>query len=425
MPDLPTQQDLPPVAVGQHPSQQPPQPEQPPFSPPQPPQPEQPQVVQTAGDAKDGIDKCPHCGSSDIELNPQTGMLHCHYCHSEWSAPADALTGDVHQLSGIVIGSGAQDIIPSVDVVMTFKCSACGAEVIVDTREALQARCHWCRNTLSVNEQIPNGAVPDVVVPFRLTREQAQQHIEQFVSKRQFYANPTFKREFTTENIMGVYLPYMVVDVKGHVRMTGQGEHLVRRYTVGSKENRETRYDADLYDLGRDFDLLVDDLTVEASSERLQQNTVANSNNVINTILPFPMETAVQFNANYLRGYTSEKRDTNREALLGLIGAQTRDLARNRAKATATFYDRGIRWDTLDLAVSGQLWKTAYLPVWLYSYLQVKNDGSRFLHYVAVNGVTGETMGSVPVHKPKLLLVSGLIEVVGIVVGLALILLFA
>jgi DNA-directed RNA polymerase subunit RPC12/RpoP len=380
--------------------------------------------VQTASGAKDGISKCPRCGASDIALNPQTGLLHCNYCHSEWSAPADELTGDVHQLSGVILGSGAQDIIPSTDVIMTFKCAACGAEVVVDTREALQARCHWCRNTLSVNEQISNGAVPDVVLPFRLTKEQAQQRIEAFVGKRRFFAHPLFRQEFTTANIMGVYLPYMIVDVRSHVRMSGEGEHLVRRYTVGDKDNRETRYDADLYEIGREFDLLVDDLTVEASSERLQQTTSVNSNNIINSILPFPLETAVRFNANYLRGYTSEKRDTNRDALLELVSAQTRDIARHQARATTGFYDRGVQWQSLDLEVGGQLWKTAYLPVWLYSYLQVKGNGKKFLHYVAVNGITGETMGSVPIHTPKLLAISAVIELVGVAIA-SVILLFS
>jgi hypothetical protein len=42
-----------------------------------------------------------------------------------------------------------------------------------------------------------------------------------------------------------------------------------------------------------------------------------------------------------------------------------------------------------------------YLPVWLYSYQQ---PGSGMLHYIAVNGRTGETMGSIPIQQWKLLL---------------------
>ena len=44
---------------------------------------------------------------------------------------------------------------------MTFKCTGCGAEVVIDTNHSTQARCHWCRNKLSMNQQVPNGAVPD------------------------------------------------------------------------------------------------------------------------------------------------------------------------------------------------------------------------------------------------------------------------
>ena len=44
-----------------------------------------------------------------------------------------------------------------------------------------------------------------------------------------------------------------------------------------------------------------------------------------------------------------------------------------------------------------------YLPVWLYSYHQPGRNGG-MLHYIAVNGRTGETMGSVPVEQWKLLL---------------------
>lgn len=63
---------------------------------------------------------------------------------------------DIHNLQGEIMASGTQDIAQDTKDVMTFKCSSCGAEVVIDTAESTQARCHWCRNTLSVNQQIPN-----------------------------------------------------------------------------------------------------------------------------------------------------------------------------------------------------------------------------------------------------------------------------
>ena len=88
---------------------------------------------------------------------------------------------------------------------------------------------------------------------------------------------------------------------------------------------------------------------------------------------------------------------------------------------TLKFYDRGVRWDSEEVDVRGQRWVSAYLPVWLYSYQQKKSGGKTFLHYVAVNGRTGETMGSVPVHQGKLLLVSGIVQLFGTVIGLVLV----
>ena len=187
--------------------------------------------------------KCPKCGATDISLNVKTGKLRCNYCRHEFESQKVEQQQDLSQLSGQSMTQGVQNIQADASNMITLKCSSCGAEVVIDTSETLHARCHWCRNTLSVNDQIPNGAVPDVVLPFHITKEEAEQLIRAFVSKRKFYAHPIFKKEFTTENIMGVYFPYMIVDVNSHANFKGEGEHLIRRYTIGDDEHRETYYD--------------------------------------------------------------------------------------------------------------------------------------------------------------------------------------
>ena len=165
-------------------------------------------IVQTDINAKDGQNKCPKCGATDISINVETGRLRCNFCRHEFEPiKVEGFTDDFSNLKGKIIGSGAANIVEAANSILTFKCSSCGAEVVIDTDDELQARCHWCRNTLSVNQQIPNGAVPDVVLPFAITKDVARIEIEKFVKKRNFYANPKFKKEFTTENIMGVYFP--------------------------------------------------------------------------------------------------------------------------------------------------------------------------------------------------------------------------
>ena len=121
---------------------------------------------------ENGQDKCPRCGATDIALNTKTGLLRCNFCRHEFEPVAlKGMETDISKLEGEVFGSGTQDINNESDKnIVTIKCSSCGAEVVIDTAEITQARCHWCRNTLSVNQQVPNGAIPDVGLPFKLTK---------------------------------------------------------------------------------------------------------------------------------------------------------------------------------------------------------------------------------------------------------------
>lgn len=369
-------------------------------------------IRDTSSDLKDGQIKCPKCGSTDIETNTKTGKLRCNFCRHEFEPELAPEDQDISTLEGTTIGSGAADIDEAADDMITVKCESCGAEVVIDTKTNTQARCHWCRNTLSINNKIPNGAIPDVILPFSVTKGDAQGEIEKFVKQRKFFAHPTFTREFTTENICGVYLPYMLVDVSAHMNLCGEGEIETASYEVGDGDDKHTEYDADRYEIERDFDIFIDDLSIEASADKLDYTSKEKTTNIINAIMPFDTENCVKFNANYMKGYTSEKRDSNIDLLKDPVYAQSSDVARVAAKETIEEYDRGVRWDKEDYKVKGDSWKAAYLPVWLYSYMQKKN-GKNLLHYVAVNARTKETMGSVPINTIKLFICSVLVEILG------------
>ncbi len=375
-------------------------------------------VINTNADAKDGQVKCPKCGATDISVNKNTGKLRCNFCRHEFEQEkASGIEDDLEKLTGIRIGTGATDIVADAEHMITLKCQSCGAEVVINTEEQYQSRCHWCRNTLSINQQIPNGTIPDIVLPFAIKKEDAEAEVRKFIEARKFFANSKFKREFTTENIIGVYLPYMVVDINGHATLKGQGEHLVRKYRVTSgDDDEETLYDADLYNVEREFDITISDLTVESSDDKIDYKKKGTTNNIINSILPFDTENATKWDANYLKGYNSEKRNMNMEGLTTIVEKQAKSVVRHKANETAEHYDRGIRWDEEKLEMKGQQWVAAYLPVWLYSY-QEKKGSKSLLHYTAVNARTKETMGSVPVNMSKLIGISAIIEVVAVLLA--------
>lgn len=340
---------------------------------------------------KDGLNRCPHCGGSDIATDAKAGKLKCNYCQTVFDAKSANEAGGVEGMKGEKRGLGAEDIIPGDDIVKTFKCPACGAEVVINTDEALSASCHWCRHIFLANEQISNGAVPDLVLPFSMERDDAVKKIRELVEPKMDSLDGEFKAAFKPEEVRGVYFPYMIVDVNAHSTSDGEAEKTVEQKSYPP-------YKVDEYFISRDFDVLVDDLTVESSSSRLNQDTYVNSNNIINAILPFDTENATVWNANYLRGFASEKRTVNINNLKEIVALQSGDIARKKARESAAEYDRGIHWEHEHLGIKGTSWKAAYLPVWLYSY---KGERDSRIYYIAINARTGETVGCLPTHDKQ------------------------
>jgi len=360
-----------------------------------------------AAELKDGLNRCPKCGSTDVRLKLGTDVLVCQFCRNEWhgtrAEEAFGLGDGLDQLRGTVVASGARDIEADTASLMSFKCTGCGAEVTINTESTMTARCHWCRHVFGVNEQVANGAVPDAVLPFRNTKDDAVARIRQFVDKRRLFALKAFKDQFTPENVVGVYLPYMIVDSNVSASVAGRGEIKTREYTRGTGDKKQTYYDADVYQVERHVDFTVDDLTLESSAERGNLDARANTNNIINTILPFDTKNALKWNASFLTGFTSEKRNLDVEKLRPRLEDQLLSIARAEVEDSVRRYSRGVRWEKERLDVHGTRWVSMYLPVWLYSYHQPGKNGG-MLHYIAVNGRTGETMGSVPVQQWKMLL---------------------
>lgn len=378
-----------------------------------------------------GLDKCPRCGSASMEYNIEKVALICQSCRFEdlgvnvaerFGAPEQ-----ISKLNSRTITSGAQKIITD-EVQVTIKCQGCGAEVSVDTDKSLQARCHWCRQQLSINNQIPNGAVPDGILPFRITKEDAMARVTEFVKSRRTFANSRFKKEFKVENVFGVYLPYVIADAKFTGGVEGIAEKHLREYSRGSGNSKTTYYDYEEYEIKRELAVLADDMNIEASSKR-QIETASNTNNVINAVQPFPIKEAVDFRAHYLANFNAERRDMDVEDLDRNLVQQMLTVIRSKADDSSEEYKRrGVRWEKEWTKLIGAHQASVYLPIWLYSFVEenAKNPRTKqrgqLIHYIAVNGVTGETMGSIPINWGKLRAVSWAI---GAIVGVPSIYTFA
>ena len=364
-------------------------------------EPQAPPVLATPAGGADGVNRCPKCGASETRFAQARGTLVCGFCRFEWSAErlddVMGLSTGIAELKGTVMSTAAADIVDD-SALVTLKCDGCGAEVVIDTEHNLRARCHWCKHVLALNNRIPNGAVPDGILPFTVTKEQAMEAIKAFVNDRKTFALPAFWDTFSPDNIMGVYLPYMTVDGNIGVRLDGVGEVLRERIRVSDDK---VRYRIDRFKVVRTVDIHVDDLIVETNEDKANIHSTTSTTNIINAVLPFDVKNVVRFNANYLGDqFTSERRDMDVDEAEAYAGHHFMTIGRSAVHASVSGYDRGVRWEAEQVHVRGSRWTSMLLPVWLYGFIETKN-GRQVTHYLAVNGRTGATMGSVPINTGK------------------------
>ena len=160
------------------------------------------------------IKRCPNCGVSQIQYDEKKGKLICNYCHSEFDQETIEQE-EISDLKGVNISDGSKTIIEDSSLIV-LKCANCGAEVVINTNDNSTLKCHWCHSILSIDSKIGNGSIPDLILPFKIPKEEAKTKINDFINTRKLFAKRRFKKEFTTDNVIGVYFPYFVVDCNAH-----------------------------------------------------------------------------------------------------------------------------------------------------------------------------------------------------------------
>lgn len=177
---------------------------------------------------KDGFNCCLKCGVIDIWFKVGIDIFVCLYCCYEWYGvwveEEFGLGEVIDQLCGMVIVFGVCNIDVDILVLMMFKCMGCGVEVMVNIESMMMVCCYWCCYVFGVNEQISNGVVFDVVLFFYIKKDDVVVCICQFVDKCCMFVLKVFKEQFILENVVGVFLFYMIVDSNVSVVVVGKGE---------------------------------------------------------------------------------------------------------------------------------------------------------------------------------------------------------
>ena len=109
------------------------------------------------------------------------------------------------------------------------ECPNCGARVIVKEHEVTET-CIFCQSKiLRSNVQMREG-FPEMVIPFRLNRKQAEKQLDEWVEKHSDKKESEILKE-NRKKLKGIYLPYELI--RGPIRFNVARDNSDRRYTCG------------------------------------------------------------------------------------------------------------------------------------------------------------------------------------------------
>lgn len=260
-----------------------------------------------------------------------------------------------------------------------FQCNSCGGEII-GSPDMVSARCPWCNNNFVATGQLTSTRVPDRMIPFAMTKEQA---LEAF--KANMKGLKLIPREFkqvSVDDIQGVYVPYWLYDAT----VAGEGNFScenIRTWTDSEYEYTEHRE----YQVYRSANVAFLDVPVAGTTKVTDKLT--------ESIEPFDYTKSVAFSPAYLTGFMTNKYDVEAQDANPRALERMKDSTEEVLRNSISGYDTVSTINTSIQPAFGEL-EYVFLPMWL---MNVDFQGKNYNY--AMNGQTGKFVGTFPVSKAK------------------------
>lgn len=329
--------------------------------------------------------KCPCCGGA-IEFDSKSQKLKCPYCDSEFDID---ILNEVSETSEKV---SAEDKMDNWNTDMnnqwdgndtgkihTYICQSCGGEVIGDENTG-SVTCPYCDNNIVLNDKFSNMLRPDLIIPFKLDKKAAKEALTKHLSDKKLLPK-LFKDKNHIDEIKGVYVPFWVydADIEGGVKYSAT---TVRCWSSGDYNYTETKY----FDIYREGGVAFQGIPVDASSKM--------ADDLMDSIEPYNLSEAVDFNTAYLAGYLADKYDVTPEEDIPRINTRVKQSTEDIFRTTVNGnYDSVTVKDSFVHLQNGSA-KYALLPVWI---LNTTWNGEKYVF--AMNGQTGKFVGNLPEDK--------------------------
>lgn len=334
--------------------------------------------------------KCPHCGGK-LEFDAAGQTMKCPYCDSTFdpetlrgqsdaatAGPADA---PAQQEEARWTGAGQSWAGDEAAAVQTYLCKSCGGEILSEETTAATA-CPFCGNPVVLSGRVSGTLKPDYVIPFKMTRQQAMDAMKKFIRSKRFTPR-FFAAENRLQEIRGLYVPFWLFDsdVSASVQYDAA---TTRHWSDSDYDYTETSH----YDVFRSGTMRFENIPVDGSKKM--------PDDLMDSLEPFFMDDAVDFQTAYLSGFLADKYDVTMEESMPRADKRTKNSAKAALRTNMEKYDVVVPKNESVRILPGKA-KYVLFPVWL---LNTKFRGKTYTF--AMNGQTGRFVGNLPISKGKL-----------------------
>ncbi|MBQ2759994.1 MAG: hypothetical protein IJE93_09520 [Clostridia bacterium] len=324
--------------------------------------------------------KCPCCGGA-VEFNSSVQKLKCPYCDTEFEI------NDIPQETDEINWSqqGGQWAAGEADSINVYVCNSCGGEIAADATTGA-TECPYCGNQVVMKGQFSGALRPDLVIPFKLDKKAAKEALKKHISSKKFVPK-AFLSDNRLEEIKGVYVPHWLFscDAVGNASYKARK---IKRWSDADYDYTETSY----FDIFRSGNISFDNIPVDGSTKM--------PDDLMESVEPFDLSQAVDFNTAYLAGYLADKYDVSAEQSMERANERIRRSIDDSFRETVNGYDH-VDSHSVNMSVANGFYKYALYPVWL---LNTSWNGEKFTF--AMNGQTGKFVGNIPTDKKAVITAS-------------------
>ncbi len=326
--------------------------------------------------------KCPCCDGA-IEFDAGAQKMKCPYCDSEFEMETlqayDAeLSNQPQENMTWETAAGTEWKEGETEGLRIYCCNTCGGEIVADETTGA-TDCPYCGNPVIMTGQFAGDLRPDLVIPFKVDKKAAIAALHNHY-KGKVLLPKVFKDQNHIKEVKGLYVPVWLYDTDADAYVRYKATR-VRTWSDSNYRYTETSH----YSVSRAGGIGFENVPVDGSTKM--------DDTLMESIEPYNIADAVDFQTAYLSGFLADKYDVDAEASIERANQRIKKSTEDAFAATVQGYTSVIPVSS-NICLNNGRARYALYPVWI---LNTVWNGQKFTF--GINGQTGKTVGDLPMDK--------------------------